>query len=449
MPHISETVLARYVLDPRLVDNAAAIESHLAVCIECRRTAEAIASFDETLADVDAWTGMREDTASDAFDELRKFAAASAAEDVEAQGLLKEFDDAPAARFAWADLPSSATYHTAGVVRALSKRSEAMCDRDPRFALAIADAAVAIAAQLTEQRYPMSALREWRGEALKRKAYALFNLGRFDSALEALDEAESEYKKLSHASVGYLSVLYARAKVLREQDDLVGAEALAERVASAALHLGATDHYIAARALRGAIHFQKREFDPARAEFRLFMDHGQRTNNSAWMGWGLLNLGLCSLEQGDLAMARSCLNSALQQFTKVELGTEVTRTEWAIARVTFAEGAYVDGIQMLRRVVGDLTKREMLTDAACAAVHLAEMLYSAGRYREIPKVLDGVVQTFTRAGKLTGALAALAYLKESAISGRLTTALTTHVARFLRRAEHQPQLLFAPPPDPV
>jgi hypothetical protein len=60
-----------------------------------------------------------------------------------------------------------------------------------------------------------------------------------------------------------------------------------------------------------------------------------------------------------------------------------------------------------------------------------------------------MVQTFAKAGKITGALMALAYLQDAAKMGRMTSKVAAHVRRFIGRAEHQPELLFVPPPDEV
>jgi len=407
--------------------------------------------FDEGLADAEAWPGETDDASSERFGELRRLAAKVAEEDAEAQELLAEFDDAPAVTFVWADLPSDPDYHTAGVARALCRRASAMCDRDPRYALELADAAVLITAQLPCESYPTTALHEWRGEAWKQKAAALFCLGRFAETLEALDDAEAEYDQFPHSGIGHVAVLYIRASVLYEQEDYDAAARLLDRSAAAALHLGEIDRYMAALHMRGSIHYDKREFRTAAALFAAILRFGEQTNSGAWIARECLTLGHCYVELGELSEARRYLETALRQFTALRFDTEVVRTQWALGRLMFAEAKHVQAIHTLRRCVTDLTRLQMLTDAAIAAVRLAEMLHAIGRNRDIRQLLNGVVQTFTHAGKLTGALTALAYLKEAAVSGRLTNALTSHVCRYLGRVDRQPALLFSPPAsdDPV
>jgi tetratricopeptide (TPR) repeat protein len=440
MPHISEDVIGRYALDPKLVHDVGAVEAHLQICDVCRRSLDEIRRFDDGLADGDTW-GITPD-------DLMSFATRKAEEDAEAHELLAEFDDAPSAAFVWADLPSNRDYYTGGVVRALSRRASEMADRDPRYALELADAAVSIAQKLSEDDYPAAVLHEWRGEAWKQKAAALFCLGRFAETLQAVDCAEAEYDELPHAGVGHVAVLYIRASVLYEQEDYENAARLLDRSAAAALHLGEIDRYMAALHMRASIYYDKREFNTAATFFATILRFGEEKNSVVWIARERLTLGNCFIELGELAEARRYLEAALRQFTALRFDTEVVRTQKAIGRLMFAETKHVQAIQMLRRSVADFTRLQMPNDAAIAAVQLAEMLHAIGRDRDIPQLLNGVVQAFTQAGKLTGALMALAYLKEAAVSGRLTNALTSHVGRYLSRVDRQPALLFAPPsPD--
>ena len=440
MPHIPDGVLARYALDPLLVHDAEAIERHLRACDACSRTLEEVRRFDEDLADADSWPNRGR------FDELHRLAAAVAEEDAEAQELLAEFDAASPAAFVWADLPGNPSYHTGGVVRALCSRAREMCDRDPRYALELAEAAVAIAAQLRDDNYPAAALHEWRGDAWKQQAAALFSLGRFDETLKAVDHAEAEYDQLPHSGVGHVAVLYIRASVLYEQEEYEASAKLLDRSAAAALHLGEIDRYMAALHMRASIHYEKREFAAAAELSESILRFGEEKGSDVWIAREALTLGNCYVELGELAEARRYLEIALRRFTNLRFDAEVVRTQKAIARLMFAEVKHVQAVQTLRRCVGDFARLQMPTDAAIAAVQLAEMLHVIGRDREIPQLLHGVVQTFTRAGKLTGALTALAYLKEAAVSGRLTNVLTSHVCRYLNRVDRQPTLLFAPPP---
>jgi tetratricopeptide (TPR) repeat protein len=199
--------------------------------------------------------------------------------------------------------------------------------------------------------------------------------------------------------------------------------------------------------LQGEIRLRRRDIHGAIDVFTKVLRHGEETGDRVWIAREARALGVCHIELMNAADASRCLQMSIQLYAAMDSALEVTRTQWAIARLTFLQGNPDEAVRQLRLVVRELTSEGMLTDAAIAAVHLAEMLHATNRAREIPKLLAGVVQTFVAAGKLSGALAALAYLKEASQTGTMTQATCSYVRQFIARAERQPALLFAPPPE--
>ncbi|MEA2236275.1 MAG: hypothetical protein QOC81_999 [Thermoanaerobaculia bacterium] len=446
--HVAETVLGLYALEPALVPSRADIEAHLAACDDCRSALATIRTFDAALAEVDAWPANSTDADHSAsVEQLRAFAARSAEEDREALRLLAEYEETDAApRFVWADIPSKAEYRTGGVARLLCKRANGMCTRKPLYALALAEAAVRISANLPDASYPRATIHELRGEAWKEQANALVSLGRFDEALDALAHAEAEYRQLPHEGLGLVAVTFVRATILYEQEHLESADQLARDSADAALHLGSTDRCMRALHLQGQIRHRRGDLLGAVHLFERVLHYGEGIDDHRWIALETRALGVCNIELMNAAEASSYLSTSLRLCTGLDSAVEVTLTQWAIARLTFLQGNPEDAIRRLRSVVGELTRQGMLTDGAIASVHLAEILHAVDRTREIPKLLAGVVQTFVAAGMLNGALSALAYLKEAATAGPITPAMFSYVRQFIARAERQPALLFAPPP---
>ena len=441
--HLRKAVLSRYRANPRSVPERRRVEAHLQSCTACTQLLEDMRAVEEGVRDRDSWIGFVDDPR---LDELRWLAANVPAEDAEAVRLLAGYAGASAARFAWEDLANDPQFHTGGVVRALCDSANKMCERDPRYSLALAKTATRIAELLPAKRYPAKSLHEWRGEAYKEYANALYRRGQFGKTLEMLDKADAELDQLDHVGICKVAVLYVRACVLYEQDDLAHAGALAEESAAAARHLGDIDRFMRARLLQGEVVYDRNDFAGAASIFEDILRYGERINSSVWIARASMGLGICQVELPHLREARRRLEDAHRRYGQLGLDVEVTRARWALGRLAFVEGARVDGIERVRSAVAELTKFEMLTDSAIATVDLAEMLYVTNRAGEIPRVLDGVVETFTNAGKLTGALSALGYLKEAAAAGNLTKQLAADVRRFLSRVEHQPQLAFLPPP---
>ena len=450
MRHVSEAVLGMYVLERSLVPHRADVEAHLAVCHDCRSALGAIKTFDAALADRDAWPTISDDTVHPAaVGQLRAFAARSAEEDRDALRLLADYEEPDAApRFVWADIPHKPEYRTGGVARLLCKRANAMCTRKPLYALALAEAAVRISAELPDETYPRKTIHELRGEAWKEQANALVSLGRFDEGLEALAHAEFEYRQLPHEGLGLVAVTYVRATILYEQEQLEPADQLARESADAALHLGSTDRCMRALHLQGEIRRRCGDLSGAIDIFARVLRYGEEISDQRWIAREARALGVCHIDLMNAEEASGYLSTALRLCTGMDSAVELTLTQWAIARLTFLKGNSEEAVRRLRGVVGELTRQGMLTDAALAAVHLAEILHAIDRTREIPRLLAGVVQTFVAAGMLSGALAALAYLKEELTAGTVTPAIFSYIREFIARAERQPALLFAPPLEP-
>jgi tetratricopeptide (TPR) repeat protein len=446
--HPTDAVLGMYALEPSVTPNRAAVEAHLAACDDCRTALAEIKPIDAALAEPGAWPERSADPRdSAALAELRAFASRSEEEDRDALRLLAEYEDLNAApRFAWADIPSKPKYRTGGVARLLCKRANAMCTRKPLYALALAEAAVRISAHLPDATYPRTTIHELRGEAWKEQANALYYLGRFDDALAAIAYAEAEYRQLPHEGLGLVAGMYVRAVILSEREQLDAADQLARESAEAALHLGSVDRCMRALHLQGEICRRRGDLPGAIELFRKVLRYGEDTSDQQWIAQERRALGICYIELMNPADASHHLYASLRLCTEMNSTVEVTRTRWAIARLTFLQGDSNEGIQQLRGIVKELAGEGMLTDAAIAAVHLAEMLHATERTREIPRLLAGVVQTFVAAGMLSGALSALAYLKEASTSGTMTPSMCSYVRQFIARAERQPALPFAPPP---
>lgn len=447
MNHVDERTLGLYAIDAKSVRNRSEIEAHLAACAECGAELQAIRAFEDALREPESWAGLFGVPA--APEPLRTFANRAETEDAEAVELLAEFEHPEAAaRFVWAGIPRKPEYQTGGVARLLCKWANGMCERDPLYALKLAEAATLISTDLPDSSYPRKTIHELRGDAWKEQANAFRFLGRLHEALRAIAEAEAEYRQLPHEGIGLVAVKYIRGVIQYDQDDLDAAEQSAHEAAQEALHFGAAARYMNARYLSGQILLDRHEYDTARQIFQSILEYGEEQGDRLWIARASQAVGACDIERGNHADASRYLHEALRLFADLDFGPEVTRTHWTIARLLFVEGHVNESIYRFRRTIAEFTDFEMLTDAAVVAVDLAEILHAAGRFREIPKVLASVVRTFMAAGKLTSAMTALGYLKDAAAAGTMTIQLVAYVRRFVLRAERHPDLLFAPPPSP-
>jgi tetratricopeptide (TPR) repeat protein len=443
MAHVEKEELAVYAADPDAIDGSRCmeIEREIAACAECRTTFEFLAVADDDLSDPDVWEPL---TGSATLDSMRALGARTAAEDEEAAALVQPLLDAPVLA-AWSPLRSK-RYLTGGVVRKLLAHAATLHEREPLDALTFADAAISIAEALPDDTYAGKAVYELRGSAWKERANALRFLGRYDEGLESLRRAERAFRVLTLPALGLATVAYVRASILFEQQlysDASEAASMAEQAFSA---MGDDEREMRAVNMRANIAFERGDTETAINLFRRVAQYGEARNNALWIARGAQALGNCYLDTGKASEASVQFHTALVLFRELDQGTEITRTEWGVARLIMHGGKLAEAIRRLRAVVTGFTSAGMITDAALAGLDLADALLAVGQVREIVALTRRLFRVFTDAGMLTGALTAIAYLREAAESARLTKADIAAVRVFLRRAERQPGLLFVPPP---
>jgi tetratricopeptide (TPR) repeat protein len=443
MAHIPDDELAFYAFNPQMVAAARReeIEREIASCTACRTSVDFTTASDLELGDRDVWEPLAE---SPTLHALRELAARVAAEDEEAAALLAPMLATPALA-PWTDLATLRRYRTGGVVRKLIAQAATLHEREPLDALTFADAAISVAEALPPDLYPAKAVHELRGTAWKERANALSYLGRFEEGLESCRRAERAFRELVVPGAGLASVAYVRGSILFEQQHYDQAE---ESIAFAALgfsHVGDEERRMRAIHLQGVIAYERRLLDRAAELFQRVFAYGESARDPLWMARGAQALANCCIERGELGDASRYFHRALNVFRILELRSEVTRTEWGLARVLLASGRTADAVRQLRDVVIAFERGGMATDAALAGLDLADGLLLLGKEREISALAARLFKAFSNAGMLAGALSAVAYLKEAAERGTVAPLHVETVRRFLRR--RQPDLLFAPSPD--
>jgi hypothetical protein len=150
---------------------------------------------------------------------MKAYANQCAAEDAEADELLKEYFEKPR-KAARANIRIKRKFHTGGVVRRLNAKAHAVVASEPLEALIFADLAEAVADLLPDDLYPNRAVYELRGTASKERANALLRLAKFDEALEALRRAERAFGHLNSSGYGLAAVELVRAAVYYERGEL-------------------------------------------------------------------------------------------------------------------------------------------------------------------------------------------------------------------------------------
>jgi tetratricopeptide (TPR) repeat protein len=421
--HYDESTLHQYLEDPAAHADRAAIESHLAACTRCRATLGELRDFEQALASTAMWE-LADSTRwmHDAQDDFRSTAELLLSEDTAAASELETFLTSPAA-FRRANLPTMPLFHTAGTVRALCSKARELRERQPMFALNVADAAAAITEQLSPARYPVLLIEDLRGMSWLERANVLRYLGRFPEALDALDLSERAFGQTPVAAYSIALVQYLRSIVYSEMDRFDEALVLARQAARVFRQFGEDARYLHARIVEASILYFQNQYREARELFLSMVRAAKNAGEAVTLASLYHNVANCALRLDDLDEAADYFSRALSLYEALGLETERVRTRWNIGRLQIASGDIDAGMNRLREARRELEQLGARSDAALAALDLVEALLAAGgerNAREAVELCTGLVESFTEAGMTGSAMTALAYLREAITTGSAT-----------------------------
>jgi AraC-like DNA-binding protein len=399
MTHIDDDALQEYAADVHgTLPGRPEIEAHLSVCLHCRTRLGSSDMFLETIASPEAW-----ETAEAAVDaegdrqRLVAFAARVQHEYAEAEARLAPFLNNPLA-FLRMRVERRQEYRTAGAVRLLVEAAHASCEREPMHARNIAEAAVAIADQLTLAEYPAPVLYMLHGLAWKERANAMRFIGEYQEALVSLDRSEREFQRLPMRSIELGNIAYIRAVVLTYMDRLDEAERFAAESAGLFAAFGDTERWLLSTAAQAAILYYRSDYTAALAIFERLLRHAEENGATVEIARHSTNAGVCCVKIGNAAQAARHLLIARQIYTRLENELEVVRVDRWMAVLSRVDGDLTESITRLRRVRSEFERLSLLDDAALATIDLVESLIMAGQTSEIAEVCSDTMRYIRRAG---------------------------------------------------
>jgi tetratricopeptide (TPR) repeat protein len=423
-----------------------AVLGHLRVCPRCAERLRQFHALEAAFADEETWHALDQITGNDQLRKLTAYERRLAEEDIEAERIVRPLLSTPL-RFDYSNIARKRRFHTGGVVRLLCREANTQCDREPLFALALADAATQIADALPDDYYHASEVNELRGSAWKDYATACRYLGRFAEAMEALDRAEQAFEHLMVPQPRLAMVALGRAIVLWKQERYH--EALGQAGVAVQMYGNAGDERGAFDAMQVEAVILQRMGDTAtacRAYERLF-DLAETLDDAEMTGRAAQNLAAAYLERGDIGSSNKFYLLALQTYESLEMTARAARSRWGLGRVALVAGNFAEAARKLGLSSDELDALGMKTDVYLVKLDLAEALLMLGRFDEVVSVAETLQMLFREANMLTGALTAAAFLHEAAAARRLTRPQVQTVRRYLADLEREPTLAFARPPD--
>ncbi|HUP62072.1 MAG TPA: zf-HC2 domain-containing protein [Thermoanaerobaculia bacterium] len=446
--HYDERALQEYLDHPESFPGRAALEQHLERCDACRALLDELRAFEATLSADAVWEMTDSGSAAEAPEALRALAELLANEDRDAERLLAPLIASPAA-FRRANVTAIAEMRTAGIVRRLCAESRALRERQPMHALVLADAAIAIADQLSQQRYPSPLLDELRGSGWFERANVLRYLGRYPEALDALAIAARAYSRAPVPVFSGAMVDYTRAVIFAETDRLDQALRLARKSARVFRQFGDDERFVHAKMVEACVRFHQDQFTESRALFASLVNVATNIGSPETLARLYADVANCDIELSDFASAETYFARALSLYEATGNESGRIRTRWNLGTLRLAAGDLAEGLARLREARREFEAIGARTDAALVALEMAEVLLATGKPRgahEAAELCSGLAESFAAVGMESHALTALAWLRAAFQSGRATPALVQHVRQYIRTRPDQDGRAFTPPP---
>lgn len=443
MSHYTEEELLLYVLRNPKPAERMAVETHTAECESCRGLLASIRAMDAALRDAATWAEADERPRKHARPQsLRDRTMTLERELAAARELVEPISDT-AVRFAHARVTLQPAMQTVGGVRTLCALAETLRQRQPAFAVDVAEAAITLATKLKAQRNPMGA--GMLAMALREQAAALCITGSFREADRAALRAEDCYGDDPFVNAHDLAMVWlVRANVCVETERLDQARVLAAGAATQFRSFGDTARALSADMIQGNALFFARDYRAAAEVYDAIAGTARNNADSLLLARAGLNAANAYEKLGDYVTAQEYYAESLALWDELGANTEKVRTEWGLASIKILAGEFQTGIAALYDVLREFEATGAINDAALVRLMLAEVLLATEQPEDVPDLVRDIVLTFSAEGMMKNANMALAYLREAVAAGEATPEVVRHVRIYLEDLPTRPDSVFTP-----
>lgn len=324
----------------------------------------------------------------------------------------------------------------------VASREERFRDRQRMRVLAFA-ASVA-ARNLDPHLYGRAAISDLCARALAELANAYRLHDEFESAEEALTQAEGFLPDGTGDPLILARLLEVEVSLRSDQKRLEEALELLGVLHQLYVQLGETHlagQTLISQGINTAIDDRPQEAVPLFREGLDLIDPEHDPQLAAIGRYGLLNaLELC----GEYREAgRLLLESGLREaFADDPLN--LARLRWLEGKIHAGLGKLWRAEQVLTEVRDGFQERGQGYDSALVGLDLAAVWLRQGKHAAVHELAEEVLKTFAALGIRREGIKAVRYLREACRREMATPALVQRVSGFLRRLEWKPQLRFAP-----
>lgn len=433
--HCTDDQLSLHVLQP---DDLVA--RHVASCETCSKRLAFHREIDSLLRMPGVWDGADRAKHTSAMSKFEAARFQVDAEDSRAREMLAPLVVSVGA-FTEHSVASNRRYHSAGVVRVLTREARRNRDSAPKLALTLATAATAIASKVGR-----SLRAETTGNAWLERGIVEFLLGQYANAQLTLTTAEEALERAGdHARWDLANVWLTRANLYVETGRLDDALDWAARAGDVFLSYDDLSRALRSWLIRGTVLYSSGAHDDAIKVFESMLAEAERIDDRKTCARALHNAANCYLAKSDFSVATEYYLRALALWDELRSDAEIVRTRWSLATIDVARGKWKLGFKGLQEAQRQLNALGLLNDEGLVRIEMAEVLILLGRHREVAPLLEGIVLHFANGGMMRNAQLALAWLTEANRLTRPTVAELKHVRDYLRRLPTHPSESFRPP----
>lgn len=415
-PHYDEEALIALL---EAGDESLSRDPHIATCTACTKMLASAREIADCLKAPDVWdtTEISPDPNPNVLAFLDRAQSDMRAEDAAAEPWLRELLAQP--REAWSPtLHAHPEWRTAGMVRRLIAATDRAIETMPPDAVEITALAVEIAEALPPARYGDSTVLRLRGHAWRERAYALYFTGSYNEALTAVERsrtvfAECGYSEFDDARAGVVLALICASQE-KFNEGLAATRAAAEVFAQ----YGARAKVVAAKRTEAILLYFSRRYREALAIYHALEAEKLSEQERAGLQQ---NIAACYGELRDFDAAGRYFAAAIESGAKFGLLTHIAKTRWHLGLVLFAQGRFIQALDLLREVRDEFLSSNMAHDVAEVTTDIAHALVVAGQMNEVSNECRQALNYFASAGlsSTEPAMTAISLLREAASTGRL------------------------------
>jgi tetratricopeptide (TPR) repeat protein len=338
----------------------------------------------------------------------------------------------------WTALAQNRNLHTSGALERLSAIVNDAAAKDPKYALSVAELAVAIAEALPQTAYPPVTMAQIRALAWKDLGNTLRRLGRYDECLRVLMTAQDEVAFLGH-EVALIKFIIAVA--LQEMDRFDESLAVLTECKLIFNECNDLTYTLLCGFAEGVLLQRLRKYREARETYLVLL---ASTPNIDTESLAALHqaIGFCSVELDDYQTAEANLDAARHHNHQLGRPIEIMKVELGWGRLLNRSGKYQQTIEHLRPIRRQFLSHGMHEEAGLCGLEVVEAMLALGKASQAENLTRRIIDEFTKAKLNTRAITALGYLTEAIASREVPPNLVGQVREYIVSLQTKPERDF-------